>query len=155
MEKRIKLLEPFYVLTDYGVYWHHNFTKHLRDDLSMTPTTGYLSLFTKTEIGSLTGITGSYVDDTLSTGTDGCQENNKLTQQKFESSARDFDNITFAGIQIERWEGVLKLSQPNYAKELSTIPNCSEFDSFSSLRHKLAWIGHTRPDVVSPVNIIS
>lgn len=47
------------------------------------------------------------------------------------------------------------MSQNIYAKGLIPLPTCSDFDSFRSLRHKLAWIGHMRPNFVAPVNILS
>lgn len=43
----LQLLKHLYDLSDSGDYWHVTFSKHLRDDLMMTPTTGDLSLFSR------------------------------------------------------------------------------------------------------------
>lgn len=64
--KRLKLL---YGLTDEFDYWCEKFTNHMREDLKMIPSTGYLALFTRLFSERLAGITGSYVYDTLPAGT--------------------------------------------------------------------------------------
>lgn len=49
----------------------------------MTPTTGDLSLFTKKSRGQLTGLTGAYVDDTLSAGDTFFEKDSRITEAKF------------------------------------------------------------------------
>ena len=43
----LKLLKPFYGLTDSGDYWHNTFTSHIREDLHMVPTISDPALFFK------------------------------------------------------------------------------------------------------------
>jgi len=57
-----------YGLSDSGDYWYSTFTKHLREDLSMTSSITDPALFFKTIDGQLRGVIGCYVDDTISAG---------------------------------------------------------------------------------------
>lgn len=47
------------------------------------------------------------------------------------------------------------MCQSQYASKLNPLETFSGFEAFRSLRHKMAWLGHTRPDVISPVHILS
>lgn len=47
------------------------------------------------------------------------------------------------------------MTQHIYANQISALPTCSYYDTFRRLRHKFYWFGHTRPDIVSPTNILS
>lgn len=96
----LKLTNPLYGLTDSGDYWYHILNRHLREDLKMSPTTGFLSLFFKRTNGRLRGIIGSYVHDTLATGNEEFEEESGFTERKFKSSPRKYEDITFSGIQI-------------------------------------------------------
>lgn len=49
----------------------------------MVPTTGYLYIFTQVIRERLAGITGAYVDDTLSAGTDGFESATEITEERF------------------------------------------------------------------------
>lgn len=42
-----------------------------------------------------------------------------------------------------------------YAEKIERLDACADYEAFRSLSHKLAWLGHTSPDIVSPVNILS
>ena len=86
----LKLLKPLYGLSDSGDYWHATFTRHLRDELHMTPTVSDSALFFKTVHGKLCGILGSYVDDTITAGDVEFQEESKITENKFESKKREY-----------------------------------------------------------------
>ena len=104
-DQLLKLLKPLYGLSDSGDYWHVTFANHLQHDLGMISTAGDLSLFFKMVNGKLPGVTGAYVDDTIRTGTDEFTKESGKTGRRFESKPRKFDNFTFAGIQVERFEG--------------------------------------------------
>lgn len=47
------------------------------------------------------------------------------------------------------------MHQSRYVEQVEHLPPSAIFDQFRSLRHKLAWLGHTRPDLLAPVNILS
>ena len=55
--------------------------------------------------GMLAGLTGAYVDDSIGTGTAEFEKHSEKTQERFDSKPREFNNFTFAGIQIEPIEG--------------------------------------------------
>lgn len=55
---------------------------------------------------------------------------------------------------MEKEEGFNK-TKYMYAAKISPLPTCSNDDAFRSLRHNMAWIGHTRQEIVAPVNILS
>lgn len=52
-------------------------------------------------------------------------------------------------------QGAYRLEQPDHARHLQRLTPDAKFDSFRSLRHQLAWLGQTRPDLVSVANICS
>lgn len=47
------------------------------------------------------------------------------------------------------------MCEGNYANKITALPNCSDLDSFRSLRHRVAWMRHTRPGIMAQVNILS
>lgn len=104
--------------------------KHLMEDLTVTPTSLDMSLFFKGLKGKLSGLTGVYVDDTLGAGNDVFLKEANMTQEKFESRAREFDNFTFAGMEVSTIPEGIKLHQEKYAQsiplavrlQLSAIP---------------------------------
>lgn len=64
-----KLFRPLDGLPDTGEYWHNTFAKHMTKNLGMARCFGDITLFYKHVSGELMGIAGTYVDDTLLTGT--------------------------------------------------------------------------------------
>lgn len=64
----LKLIKPLYGLTDAGDYWHSTFSWHLQRYLNMEPTTGDLMLSSRDIRGRLSGLVGSYFDDTSRAG---------------------------------------------------------------------------------------
>lgn len=46
------------------------------------------------------------------------------------------------------------MHQAIFAAKIEPLDAFSDYEVFRSLRHKLAWIGHIRPDIVEPVIII-
>lgn len=76
----LKLLKPLYGLTYACDYWHHPLTRHLREYLTMVPTMGDLSMFTKLLQHMLLLVTSSYVDDTLSNGDKEFEKVSRVTE---------------------------------------------------------------------------
>lgn len=151
----LELLKPLYGLTDAGDYWHVTFAKHLQHDLSMRPTAGDLALYTKTVHDGLACLLGTYVDDTIATGPASFDEDSRLTERKFESKRREYDNVKFAGIEVQKWKEGYHMHQTAYAAKLRELDPQAGFNAFRSLRHQLAWLTHTRPDICSHANILS
>lgn len=151
----LRLLKSLYGLSDSGDYWYKIFSKHLREDLERNPTTGDISYFSRRENWGVMGLVASNVDDTISTGTEAFEEESIITRNKFQWSYRRENNVTFAGIKITRREHGFSVHQGNYEGKIALFPRCSGFEEFRSLRHRLAWHSHTRPDIMAPVSIFS
>ena len=91
---------------------------------------------------------GVYVDDSLLAGNEKFQELTKATLEKFDSRKREWNILKFFGCTIETLEpGVFKISQPDYIFKLHLVPSDATFDQYRSLRAKVAWATHTRPDI--------
>ena len=152
-DKLLRLLKPLYGLSDSGDYWHVTFTRHLTEELGMTHTTGDLSLFFKVIHDELSGITGAYVDDTIGAGTPAFENTSRLTEQRFQSKEREFDSITFAGIEIDRKEYGFIMHQTRFARKVKQLHLDCTYKQYRSKRQELAWLVHTRPDIAADVNL--
>lgn len=64
------MVKPLYGLRDSGAYWHKTFSRHLRSDFTMTPTTEDLSMNVRKLKWKLSEVIGSYVGDNIATGTE-------------------------------------------------------------------------------------
>lgn len=149
----LKLLKPLYGLSDSGDYWYSTFTRHLKDDLHMTPTFSDPALFFKVIHGQVTGLIGSYVDDTISAGNNDFVELSKLTEHTFDSKQRKYDTFKFSGMEIESLPNdSFRIHQQTFAKKISKLPENCSFSDFRSKRQELAWLVHTRPDIACAVN---
>lgn len=80
----LKLLNPLHGLSDSGDYWHSTFSEHLINDLHMMKTAEGSSFFFRIVDGKLRGMTGAYVDDTISTGDKTFEEESKMTGERFQ-----------------------------------------------------------------------
>lgn len=139
----LNLIETLYELIDRGNYWHNTVAYHLKGDLLMKPITGDLPCFSKTTNGKLGGMTSTNGGDCIGTEHEQFIEKSKLTARRFESKARLFDNITFAGISIDKKEKGYFTHQRLYTSRLKeTTLNCI-FELFRERRHALAWTTHT------------
>ena len=78
----LKLLRPLYGLSDSGDYWNTTFSKHIKEDLKMTPTIEDYSFFFKKTRGKLVGVPGTYVDDIVSSGTEAFENEYKKNKRK-------------------------------------------------------------------------
>lgn len=148
----LELLKPLYGLFDSGDYWNRTMTAHLMNDLGMESNDGDLSLFTKHVDFKLLGLIGTYMDDALICGNAEFLNLTEKTLEKFESRARELDDANFAGVRVKATEFGFKFSQENYARGLRILPTDKNFGDFKSLRHKLAWLTHTRPEICCAVN---
>lgn len=149
----LRLLRPLYGLSDSGDYWHKTFSKHLQQDLMMTPTTGYLSLFFKSVHGKLQGLTGAYVDNTIGAGELQFENESMATSERFQSKERENDNFQFAGIQLEKRADGYLMHQERFARKIKLLSKDCTFSDFRSKRHELACLTHTRPDIAAAVNL--
>jgi hypothetical protein len=74
-------------------------------------------------------------------------------EHKFDSRERQFDNFTFAGVDVStEADGQFELSQAIYIRKLVVLPEEATFPEFRSMRAKLSWLTQTRPEIAHFVN---
>jgi hypothetical protein len=70
-----------------------------------------------------------------------------------DSRERQFNNFTFAGVDINTEDdGQFALSQTVCIRILVVLPDEATFPEFRSMRAKLSWLTHTRPQIAHFVN---
>ena len=151
----LQLVKPIYGTTDVGDYWDVTVENHVKNDLEMEPMTGDPSLYgkfvSKQDIAA--GLLGMLVDDGLLTGSEAFQKLTEMTLERFESRVREWDNVEFFGMKIERENGnVISIYQPNHIERLTVVEATAPFSKLRSVRAAIAWIAYTRPDILCLVN---
>lgn len=153
--KLLKLLRPLYGLSDSGDYWNTTFSDHIKKDLNMASTVADYSFFFKMVRGKLMGLMGTYVDDTISAGTEDFEKHTNITESKFESKPTEFDNFRFAGVYVKKISEGYMIHQESSISRLKLLdPGCT-FQEFRSARARLTWMQHTRPEIAAIVNFLS
>lgn len=149
----LELQKPLYGLCDAGDYWGATIDEHLTNDLGMFPHVGDPSLYVRKRNGSMEGITGVYVDDSIHAGTQWFQNLTICMLKRLESKPRIYDNFTFFGSYVEtRKSGELLLSQRGYTQNLRLNSMDISFETFRRQRAIFSWATHTRPDLVCYAN---
>ena len=124
--------------------------------MKVTPTDADPSFYFKSIDDKIIGLLGVYVDDTLAAGNKEFEKETDKIPAEFESKPREFPPILFAGMNIERNStGGYKLHQKPYLDKIDPLKKDDTYEEFRSTRHKLAWITHTRPEILAGVNILS
>lgn len=67
--------------------------------------------------GTLKGVVGTYVDETLFACNSDFEDDAMKTEEKFESKERKYENFIFAGVQVEKINEGHLLHQERYAKD--------------------------------------
>lgn len=122
-----------------------------KSTLQMKNTTGDLSLYKKHIAGRLVGISGVYVDDIIVTGSQEFRNFTARTNQAFDSKYACVGNVSFMGVQFQTDKKSKKIEMEKYISTIAFLEVPSDFKSFNSTRHKLAWVLHTRPDIACAV----
>jgi transposase InsO family protein len=144
----IKLVLPLYGITEGGDYWGETLTNHHINDLEMKQTKGDFSLFFKHIADRLVGLSGSFVDDLVRAGTLNFKANsNKATENRFDVKPPTENDFVFTGIEVRSEQGSRSLSQTTYIERLNFVPADCTFENICTIRAKLAWAAHTRPDI--------
>ena len=151
LDKILKLLKPLYGLADSGEYWGKTLSEHLLKDIGMKSTLRDEAVFYKMMKNSLAGLCATYVDDILQAGNEEFSQLMKKTEEKFQCKSRDYDNVQFAGIEVESKDNGFDVPQKSYLSKLPTLEKHSTFKQFRSLRAKLSWAVNSRPDIACAV----
>ena len=143
----LQLLKPLYGLCDSGDLWHDTLDKHHREDLEMKPMRSDLALYIWMVNGLLKGLSDGYVDDLIRAGDGDFKDLAAKTNEKFDMADIEHIPCTFTGFDLKTGtDGTITIDQNAYLKKLEELPLDSSFSSFRSMRMRLAWLSHTRPD---------
>ena len=117
----------------------------------MKSTLGDEALFYKRVDKKLTGLCATYVDDILQTCNDHFSHLVKKTEERFQCKNMDYDNLQFAGVEVQSKDSGFEVHQKSYLTKLPTLDKNSTFKEFRSLRAKLPWLVNSRPDIACAV----
>jgi hypothetical protein len=106
------------------------------------------ALYAKFKGDLLHGLTGIYVDDKISAGSDKYEAWTKR-ENAYKTQPREFDQGSILGQQFSRDKNIgrLYLSQETYAQNLKPLLIGDVFTAYRSRRMEVAWLVHTRPDI--------
>lgn len=99
--ERMELLLPLYDLCDEGDYWEIRHDMHTTGDLGMSAFKSDRAVYIWVQHGDISGIAGTYVDDSLNAGNEDFQKHTERTLTKFGSKPRLLDNFDFYGTQVD------------------------------------------------------
>ena len=146
-EECLQLLKPLYGLCESGDIWHATMDRHHREDLGMTAFKLDPALYYIMSDEVLSGLSGAYVDDFIRSGDSRFREISRRTNSTFDMSDNEELPCTFSGFVLNRnTDGEISIDQRNYLRKLETLTLDATFASFRSMRMRLAWLSHTRPD---------
>jgi Reverse transcriptase (RNA-dependent DNA polymerase) len=121
----LKLLRPLYGLCDAGDYWARTILDHLTKDVNLVQTVGDF------------------------------HEQSLYTSQRFKSRDRDYDNVKFAGVNINKTSKGFEVHQHDYIQKIQPLSAKATFDDYRSLRAKLMWLVNTRSDISCATSMAS
>jgi len=149
----LKLMKPLYGLCDAGDLWASTMDKHHRIDLGLKSLRSDPALYISTKDGKVNGFSGSYVDDMLRAGDATFRSHCRKTHETFDMGKEEYLPGPFTGFYLDKADdGSLLQHQKSYLKNLETLPMDADFAAFRSMRHKLAWLAHTRADCLFEIS---
>ena len=120
-------------------------------DIGMKSTFGGEALFYKTMKNAFSGLCATYVDDVLQAGNDEFSHLVEKTEEIFQCKSTDYDNLQFAGIEVESKDTGFEVQQKSYLSKLSILEKNSSFEQFRSLRANLSSAMSSRPKIACAV----
>ena len=153
----LQVILPLYGLTDSGDYWHETITKFHLNELRMKQLAGDFSFFFRKAANRLISMSGAYVDDILQASLPSDKPKlQKLMQENFDIRLNGQKDFTFTGIQCSTSDSLLRtMTQRDYIGRLKLLTSDTNFATFRSMRHKLAWVTNTRPDIACAVSMLT
>ncbi|MEM7190212.1 MAG: reverse transcriptase domain-containing protein, partial [Pseudomonadota bacterium] len=150
----MKLQRPLHGLSDAGDAWDMTFKTFLNKNVGLSPLMGDPSAFYSNN-ASLAQLLGVFVDDVLIIGSDDAEKAANSIGVRFSAKAPERLLFTFAGNQLEQSDSGIVAHQRTYLIQIHPLSSGVSFESFRRMRHKLAWLSNTRPDILAGVNILS
>ena len=146
----LQLLKPLYGLCESRDLWFRTLDVRHMKDLSMRPLRSDPSLYAGMVNNSLEGLSGTYSEDMLRAGDAYFRASAKSTSKTFGMAEDEQPRCTFTGFRLnpDGYSQQLQLDQDAYVKNLRTLNSCATFSEFTTVRIKLAWLYHSRTDVL-------
>ena len=152
-EQCLQLTNPLYGLCESGDLWHATLDRHHRQDLGMKPLDTDPALYHLVPDGTLVGLSGSYVDDMIRCGTQEFRRHCLSTNNRFDMADDEILPCTFTGFRLSYdSHHSVQLDQHRYVKMLRPLPEDGTYRDLASLRMQLAWLSHSRPDLLFEVS---
>ena len=149
----LQLLRPLYGLCESGDLWYKTLDDYHRNDLGMNPMRSDPAFYVSMKNNLLQGMSGTYVDDILRSGNPDFCNLAKKTSMKFEMAENCSIPCNFVGFRLQkRKDDTFELSQEEYVRKLRPMPTDVTYSDFASLRMKLTWLAHSRPDCMFEVS---
>lgn len=101
------------------------------------------------------GISGSYVDDMVQSGTSGFVNPASRIHQRFEMTEDDSLPSKCTGFQLSKPSFILKflqLNQSHYLDNINPLPLDEKFSNLRSDRRKITWLSYFHPDFLFEVS---
>ena len=153
----LQIIRPLYGLTDSGDYWCETFARFHLYDIRMQQTTGDFAIFFRRCANRVVALSGSYVDDILHAGSKETKATlRKQIKDKFDITSDDATDFVYCGILCDTSNPKRRpLSQAQYIKKLQYLQPHDGFSAFRSLRARLMWVVHTRPNIACAASFAS
>lgn len=155
----LRLRKALYALSYSGEYWHDTLWKVLFSDIELQSSTGDPDVCYSTDgsyVFALDGEIVTQVDDVLGTGSGQFYEHTLPLEQAFDSKPCESPLLKFSVVRVAPLSSPsYRLHQPTYALHLAKLSEDATFGSFRYIRHQLAWLEQTRPDLVTTASIAS
>ncbi len=87
------------------------------------------------------------MDDTLAYGDSSFSKLIEETRKRFEVKSREYDNMCFSGVYIDRSDNGFNIHQPPYIDLLKLLPSEANSVLLQQYRAQLSWLIYSRPDV--------
>ena len=156
-QQLLKISKLLYGLSDSGDCWCETFARFHTHNLRMEQATGDFDLFFRCCSDKLVALSGCYVDDVLQASPTALKgEIQRQIQEQFDITVEDVSKFIYTGIMCDTSDPELRtLSQAHYIRRLKYLPAGSDFKQYRSLRAKIMWIVHTRPDIACAASFAS
>ncbi|KAA8490976.1 Retrovirus-related Pol polyprotein from transposon TNT 1-94 [Porphyridium purpureum] len=152
-----KLEKALYGLRESGTLWYHTISNHLKAR-GFVPTALDSCLMFHRPDEQFSGALGLLVDDTIFFGNQLCLNAERAATDTFESKGVQGIPFNFNGAQVSSCGGGgFRISIFDYVrKNLSRVKLPTDFDSFRSLRGRVAYVSNNgRPDLLYHVAKLS
>ena len=111
------------------------------------------SLFYKRLAKRLIGVSGPYVDDIIRVGADKFRrDSSAVTNRAFDTKPSEDTPFVFTDLEVTQNDMSHSLGQKEYISRLKLPRPDLTFDEYRSMRAKLAWVVHSRPDIAFAVS---